>query len=353
MRPGAPAGGSGRIGRNLPFKGNKIENKLSFLSRKIRFVYKEGGRDGATAGKGGGVPPLFIPAGAGERLFLFPLRPRTLWPTCRPRLFLPCRHHRVAIGHPVLFLCIGGGRVAARHASRCGDVGRPFAPFLPAQTASLSLASMGCGGTARPLFSVLIGGRADFPSSPRSGGTERPLRLSSRRWSREAAPPLLAAAGRRDRSASPRGGGAERPFRLSSRRWSRAAVPPLLAAVGQRDRSASPRSGGTEGPLRFSSQRWGREAAPPLLAAVGQRGRSASPRGGGAKRPFCLSSRQRDRMPSLFSYIDRTELSPPFFSLYGGKAGVWSTASPHIRGQGSALFPRVQNKDLTLTPPHQ
>lgn len=188
---------------------------------------------------------------------------------CRPGPFLPCRHHRVAIGHPVLFLCIGGGRVAARHASRCGDVGRPFAPFLPAPTASLSLASMGCGGIARPLFPVPIGGRADFPSSPRSGGTEGPLRLSSRRWSRAVVPPLLAAVEQRDRSAPPRSSGTERPFRPSSQRWDRETVPLLLAAVEQRDRSASPRSSGTEGPLRFSSQRWGREAAPPLLAAAG------------------------------------------------------------------------------------
>ncbi len=280
MRPGAPAGGSGRIGRNLPFKGNKTENKLSFLSRKIRFVYKEGGRDGATAGKGGGVSPLFIPAGAGERLFLFPLRPCTLWPMCRPRLFLPCHQHRAAIGHPALFPCIGGGRVAARPASRCGDGGRPFAPFLPAPTASLSLASMGCGGYCP----------SPFPCTDRRKG-RLPL-FSSQRWDREATPPLLAAVEQRGRSASPRSSGTERPFRLSSRRWSRAAVPPLLAAVEQSGRSASPRSGGTERPFRLSSQRWDRGAAPLLLAAVGQRGRSASPRGGGTEGPLCLSSRR-------------------------------------------------------------
>lgn len=188
MRPGAPAGGSGRIGRNLPFKGNKTENELSFLSRKIRFVYKEGGRDGATVGKGGGVSPLFIPAGAGERLFLFPLRPCTLWPMCRPRLFLPCHQHWAAIGHPALSPASAVAGLPLGLPLAVGMGGRPFSPFLPAPTASLSLASMGCGGTARPLFPVLTGGRADFPSSPRSDGTEGPLRFSSRRWSRVSSP---------------------------------------------------------------------------------------------------------------------------------------------------------------------
>lgn len=70
-----------------------------------------------------------------------------------------------------------------------------------------------------------------FPCTDRRKG-RLPL-FSSRRWDRGAAPPLLAAAGRRDRSASPRSGGAERPFRLSLQRWDRGAAPLLLTSEGR------------------------------------------------------------------------------------------------------------------------
>lgn len=205
---------------------------------------------------------------------------------CRPRLFLPCHQHRAAIGHPALFPCIGGGRVAARPASRCGDGWRPFAPFLPAPTASLSLASMGCVGTARPLFPVLIGGRADFPSSPRGGGTEGPLRLSSQQRDGETVPPLLAAVGQRGRSASPCGGGTERLFRLSLRQRSR--VPSLFSHIDRMELppfffSLCDGKAGCGPPLLLTSE--GRALSLPPHAGQGLHPHSATPVGPGRALP--------------------------------------------------------------------